>query len=401
MSRPGGFAATSAVPSARAAIQELLDRRAQAVKERDRDAFMSTVAPFDRAFVHRQRDLFEWMEPLDLESYELIADWGRGGDLVRREDERAYPKADSVAIPVTIEHYKLAGIDPEPAFEDLYYTFVEVDGEWLIADDTALEEVGLYSARHLWDFGPLLRHESTHFELYVHPCEAEPCPDVDALLDAAERGYDRVQKYWRQVPGKVIILVPDDTEELERLIQSTFDLDNFVAFAYSSEHIDRGFTGHRILLNPDSFTEIDPNYAFTILTHELLHIVTREPAGPFIPIFVDEGFADYVGYDADKRALSVFSDEVAAGIFDGGLPEDFEFTTGSGNEIYRSYQESLSATHFFIERWDLAEFREFYRSLGRVQVDAGTTRYWVDRSLQDTVGGDLDRFEKLWADSIR
>jgi hypothetical protein len=190
---------------------------------------------------------------------------------------------------------------------------------------------------------------------------------------------------------------------LARLIQSTFDLDNFVAFAYSTVDLAEGvdYTGHRILVNPEAFSGRSSTTVLEILAHELLHVATRDSAGPFVPIFMDEGFADYVGNDADPSGLSFFDAEVAAGVFSGRLPLDYEFTVGSGTEIYRSYQESQSAVRYFISRWGLADFVRLYRDLGRTRIAAGTPRYQIDRALREVTGLGYEEFERAWADSIR
>jgi hypothetical protein len=65
-----------------------------------------------------------------------------------------------------------------------------------------------------------------------------------------------------------------------------------------------------------------------------------------------------------------------------------------------SYQESLSAVHFFIERWGIDKFVRFYRALGDVEIAPGTARRHIDRALQETVGVDLDRFERAWTGSL-
>lgn len=360
---------------------------------------MATIAPEEKAFARRQSGLYEGFASLDLVAYELTAEWDQLGDLVRPGANELYPESDAVTLPLTVERYRLEGLDPEAALEDLFYTYILIEDEWFIASDTDLEDVGLYSARHMWDSGPIESHETDHFTFFSHPCSSD-CVDVDEMAAQSERAFDRVLNYWHQIPERTAVLVPEDASQLERMIQSTFDLDNFVAFAYSSENPKRGYTGNRVMLNPDSFRGIDPDQAFVILAHEMLHIATRKAAGPFIPIFVEEGFAEYVGTGASEAALDYFRADVAAGGFDGTIPIDFEFTTGSNTEIYRSYQQSLAAIRFFIDRWGLRRFIRFYRELGDVLAEPGTTRYWVDRALEDTIGMDLRRFEQRWADSI-
>lgn len=388
----------------RTAIGQLLDRRAQALLDRDRDAFMATVADISPAFISRQKRFFTNLGDVPLRSFRYTLAWERYGDLVRPSDIERYPEADRVAIPVTEERYRIEVFDEEEAVEDTYFTFIEQDGRWLIAEDTDLDDLTLYSGRHLWDFGALEADRSEHFVLYRHPCTGGDCASADYdYLALAEQGLQRVDRYWRAPwRGRVVVLVPETEEELGRLIQSTFDLDNFVAFAYSTVDLSDGvdYTGHRILLNPDAFEGRSSETVVRIMAHELLHVATRDSAGPFIPIFVDEGFADYVGNDGDPAALAFFNSELSQGLFSGELPEDFEFTVGAGTDIYRSYQESQSAVRFFVDRWGVPALVRFYRDLGRSRIAPGTIDYHLDRSLEKVTGLDPDEFERAWADSL-
>jgi hypothetical protein len=277
----------------------------------------------------------------------------------------------------------------------------------VIGADTDLDDMTFFSARHLWDSGPLYTDRSEHFLLFAHPCNAlstKGCAAVGSdFLDLAEAGLSTLARYW-DAPwqGKVVVLVPGSIDELERMIQSTFSLDSFVAFAYSTVDLDHGFdyTGHRIIPNPGEFQGRAGPSVQEILTHELLHVATRSEAGPFIPIFVDEGFADYVGHDADPGALAFFNSDVASGLFNGLLPDDYQFTIGSGTEIYRSYQKSQSAVRFFIQTYGLDAFIRFYRQLGAIEIVPGTARYHLDRILRRTTGLGFEGFQDAWASSI-
>lgn len=387
------------------AIEALLERRAEAVRERDRSAFVATVDGSSGAFVERQSRLFDAMSSIDFASYDLVAKWERLGDLVRPSDIAKYPDAQEVTIPVTEERYRIEGFDPEPAAEDLFYTYVQREGEWLIAEDTDLDDLALFSARHLWDKGALERRASDHFLLWQHPCAGEECLTLGGeFLPLAERGLERVDEYWHGPWTKrVIVLVPASQGELRRMLQTSIDLDNFVAFAYSTVDLarDLDFTGHRIILNPNAFEVQSSERVFTILSHELAHIATRNSSGVFIPTWVEEGFAEVTAYDLDPTALSFFGSRVEAGEFDGRLPKDFEFTTGDGTEIYMSYQKAQSAISYFIERWGLTAFESFYRRVGDVGMAPGTSDHHVDSALQATVGVSLEDFESAWADAAK
>lgn len=401
------FAPVSEAPAATgkgAAIAQLLKERAAAIRAGDRAAFVATLASDSQAFVARQKAFFERVQTLPLASYRLVVDWGAFGDLVRPSDRARYDNAEGVSIPLTEERYRIRGFDPAEAIEDMYFTFVRRDGQWLIAEDTDLDDLTLYSGRHLWDLGPVTQARSRHVLQLSHPCNDASCPATQHdYLALAELALERVEEFWTAPWNReIVLLIPDDQEELRRLIQATFDLDDFVAFAYSSVDVTHGleYTGHRMILNPPGFSGRSESGVIAILAHELLHVAARHSAGPFVPFFVEEGIAEYVGTAADATTLDFFRSEVASGRFDGRLPEDFEFTVGSGTDIYRSYQESQSAVSYFVSRFGLRDFIRFYRVLGSKQIVPGTPGYHLSRSLEKVTGLDLESFEEAWADSI-
>lgn len=350
--------------------------------------------------------MFLWAARVPFSSYQLVAKWDSLGDLARPSDDERYARADDVAVPVTEERYRIGGFDESEAVEDVFFTFVKRDGAWLIASDDDFADVGLQSTRHLWDFGPVATSRSSHFLMLRHPCGSSiGCVALgEGLLALAERGLEQVESYWSAPwSKKVVLLVPTTTRELRMILQATLDLDNFVAFASSTVDTEEGFDfgGHRILLNPSAFLGRTESSALTILAHELLHVATRTVSGPFVPTVVEEGIAEYIGYDADPGALAFFESQVEEGRFVGSLPQDYEFVTGSATDVYTSYQEAHSAVAFFVQRWGMDKLVGFYRRLGEPAIVAGTARYHVSRALRATIGIGEERFEALWADSIR
>lgn len=386
----------------RAAIQALLDERARAVESRDRKAFMGTVARDSRRFVRRQRRVFRWMRAVPFASYVLQADWSVYGDVVRPGDAARYPAAQAVAIPLTVERYRLRGLDAAPASEDLFFTFVKEDGRWAIADDRGVEDAGFQSARHLWDFGPVVVQRHGRFHILRHPCrgsgDCARLPEgTPALLESA---LGTARRYWSGPwPRRIGVVVPDTPRELERLLQASFDLSEFIAFAYSTSHRGR-YTAPRVVLNWRTLENRSASSTERVLAHELVHVGTRSSSGPFVPIFVDEGMADYASNEGSPASLAFFDFQRAAGAVDGRLPKDYEFTTGSGSQIFLSYQTAQSAIGFFVGRWGMPAFERFYRLLGRQRAVAGTADYHLSAALRKTIGIGLRRFERAWADSL-
>lgn len=385
----------------REAIQALLDARADAFLDRDKGAFLETIDPRAKGFRRSQARMFGHARGVPFERYRLIADWERLGDLARPRDVDAYPGAGAVSIPLTQERYRIDGFDTRDAVEDAYFTFVEREGQWFIAADDDLAALGLLTVRHVWDLGPVEVTRSRHFMGLGPPCSpATIC--LEDLLGLAEEALTQVDRYWK-VPWshRVVLIVPPSDEGLRRMLQATFDPGKFVAFAYSTiEPETQRYTGHRIIVNPPVIGGRDRDEVLTIMAHELLHIATRGASGPFIPLFVDEGFAEIAGYAGRSDSLSYFDAIVGSGAFDNKLPLDFEFSTGSGDEIFLSYQEAQSAIAHFIDRWGLKRFTTFYRRLGRQRIASGSPSWHVQRALRRTIDVGLRGFERSWTSSI-
>jgi hypothetical protein len=380
-----------------AAIGEFLERRATAMLEGDREAFLATVDPADAAFVLRQERLFDGFQKLGLASYELRLTDALWPELTTAREVATYgPNADPRILHVE-ERYRLEGYDRAPALEDLFLTFVRRGEEWRVASDTDLDDVTLYTGRKLWELGPIFTRESDHFLYVSHPDQAGAAARI---LEASERALDRVGERWPEPwPERVPILAPSTTEELRRLIQATFDLDVFVAFASSSLDRTRGWdvVGHRVILNWPNFSAFSDEVQEDILTHELLHVATRGTVGPATPSFVEEGIAEWVSEDDDAVYLGP---RVEAGTFDESLPEDHEFRTGSSADILTSYEESAAWGRFAMDRYGVDEVAEFYRLLGEPRVAPGTWEYHLDRAAQAAFGQSLEVMETRWADWV-
>ena len=353
------------------------------------------MAAAPASFERRQLRLFDNLASVPLAAYELEADWGALGDLARAQDAAGYRGEDELAIPLTHERYRIAGYDKRLVHQDLYLTFIEVDGRWSIAGDDDLEDIGLYSARNLWDFSRVETTESEHF-LAVAPDCAGCSAYGEALLEIAETSLGRVDAYWtRSWHRKVPLIAPGSSEQLARIIQSTYPVENYLAFAFWTGGADQN-PGVRVIVNPDRFASSDDVYG--VLTHELTHVAALYSRGSFTPSAIDEGLAQYVGSQGDPERIEAA--DASARSSRPRVPENYEFFVGDGAAVFDTYQRSLSAVAYFIERYGFRRFQRFYATLGGATRVPGTFRYQFDRSLEKTIGLDRREFERAWASSI-
>lgn len=381
----------------RTEIRALLIERAEAVRNGDRDAFLATVARYEEEFVAAQRRWFDNLQTVRLASYGLQVDWDEMGDLASASLGRRYGDAERVVLPVTNERYRIAGYDGGPVVQRSYFTFVERDGNWRIASDSDVADVGLISERAPWHFGPLTALRSRHILLLQHPCDAVGCPVLGAaFLGLAEEALRRVDARWRASwSRRVVVYEPRSAGELSELLDVSFDTTNFIAFAVTQD--DRSQSPSRVLVSSDGIAGRSPDDVIAVLSHELAHVASRPLTGRSTPLFVEEGLAEYVGRGGDAR----FVDSYEAGA--GGrarIPRDAQFTTGSRDQIFDRYQAAHSAVRFFVRRWGFVRFLRFYRSLGRLSEGLGTANYHLGRALEKATGLDFRAFVRRWADTI-
>lgn len=364
------------------AANELLDVREEAFAAGDRDRWMSTVDPqAPQAFKDGQARHFDGLRRVPVERFALTARLEDTGDLA--------PEADRF-LPETRMSYRLAGFDDRDAIDVLWLTFVLRDGRWYVTSDTDVSDLGLDTARGLWDFGEVSLHRTEHFGVLHHPPHAER---ARALGEIGEEALRTLRERWdRPWSERIPIVLPGSVDELEDLLQSTIDLDKFVAFvSYGTVRDDTwAATAPRMYIQDRNLGGYGRGFQVETLVHELVHAAAAPYAGPFVAAWVHEGVADWV---ATGRPTS---ERKPAGS-DGVLPRDFEFSTGSQDAIIRSYRESRSVISYLAARTSMATATAFFVAAGADKVAPGSTDHRLDAALRASADLSLSELEKDWA----
>lgn len=383
--------AGAAPPTPAIAVQQLLDRRAAAVVAHDADGFARTVDPAaPPAFRDEQRQQFLGLATVPLATYRLTVRLDDTGDLAGPSGASARHDGAPTFLPETRVTYRLAGYDDRDDVASLYLTYVQRDGAWFVAADDELHAVGLPTARFVWDRGPVRSRPTAHFLVLSHP---EDAARADALAAIAEDAIAELDARWDQPwSHRIPLILPHSIDELAELLQSTFDLTNFVAFVNYGAVRDTGFeiTAPRIYIQDQNLSRYDRAFQVRTLVHELDHAAAAPLAGPFVPSWVHEGVADWV---ATGRSTT----ERKPNGSDGVLPRDYEFVTGGSGAIVRAYAESRSAISSLAARGGLGAPSQLFVALGMTRVAPGDADYHVDAALRGAVGIGLGDFTREWA----
>ncbi|MFT4299025.1 MAG: hypothetical protein QM597_05260 [Aeromicrobium sp.] len=76
-----------------------------------------------------------------------------------------------------------------------------------------------------------------------------------------------------------------------------------------------------VVLNPDQFASMDPRGRQIVVTHELTHAMTGA-VGSSAPVWIVEGFADWVALHDDTAPLAVSAGDLLAQVVSDGAPPD-------------------------------------------------------------------------------
>ena len=372
-----GAAQTSAGP------QSVLDARVAALGAGDRDAWLATVDPeAPAAFREAQGRLFDGLRSVPLESYSLEVRLDDSGDLAAGAGLATRYGGAAVQLPETRQRLRLRGYDAVDAVDSLWLTFVERGGRWYVAGDEDLAPLGLDTARGLWDFAPVEVLATEHLLTIFHP---EQRRRATALSAIAEEAITVLEQRWDQPwPGRIPLVLPADTDELERLLQSTIDLDKFLAFVAYGADRDEGWTATapRIYIQDANLSKYGRDFQLETLVHELAHAAGAPLAGPFVSAWVHEGVADWIATGRSTRERKPDGS-------DGVLPRDFEFSTGAQSSIIEAYRESRSVVSSLAARRGRGAPTTLFRELGAVRVAPGNTDHHVDAALRRAVAPDF------------
>ena len=383
--QPGGAQARTPLAGA----QAVLDQRVEALRARDRTRFAATIDPkASEAFRRAQLRQFDGLVSVPVERYSLTArieDSGDFGPTVRRHHD----DAERVFLPETEQRYRLRGYDDRDAVETLWLTFVERGGRWYVAADTDLSPVALDTTRNLWDLGPVRVVETEHFLVLSRPAQATR---ADALARVAEDAVALIDKRWPlQWSRRIPLVLPGSVDELEEMLQSTVDLDKFVAFVSYGAIRDDSYeaSAPRIYINDRNLSRYGRRTQVETLAHELSHAAAVPLAGPMIPIWVHEGVAELVARGAESAGRKPSGDS--------RLPRDHEFVSGSGASIVRAYAEARTAIATLSRVAGASAPSALVAELGRVRVAPGNADHHLDAALRRVARIGLPELERAWA----
>lgn len=213
-----------------------------------------------------------------------------------------------------------------------------------------------------------------------------------ALADEAVRDVRAVLPRWR---GRLVVEVPATKEQLGRALDAPPEAYGSIAAVTATVDGSRSPSSPvHILVNPSVFAGLGEEGAQIVMTHEATHVAV-DAATSTMPLWLLEGFADYVALARTELAVSVTASQILAEVRRDGPPralpgrDDFD---PSNKLLGTSYEAAWLACRLLAEQYGEAELVAFYDA-----VDSGSS---VEAAFAD-LGTTQQEFTARWREYLR
>jgi hypothetical protein len=302
------------------------------------------------------RALEEAVADLDAESAAALAgDSADGADLLRAVvanaealdiadftlryvDETSSTSADGAWTAAVDMTWRFSGFDRVPVREEVLVGF-DATGP-----GTTVTGIGGGDRRSpLWLSAPLEVRRGVASLVLV----AGSAADADRYVERADAAVPAVRAVLPTWPGGLVVEVPGSAEALDAMLGA--DPGTYTRIAAVSATVDGTLTPTspaHVFVNPDLYRDLGPEGEQVVMTHEATHIATDAPVTSGMPLWLLEGFADYValrGTDLpiSKTAGQIIAQVRAEGAPD-GLPGPVEFD-GTATHLGAAYEAAWLA----------------------------------------------------------
>ncbi|MFP3990802.1 hypothetical protein U9R90_25710 [Streptomyces sp. E11-3] len=365
--------------SATGAVERLLERRAAAVLDRDEAAYLATGAPGTA----RRGSEFHNLAQVPLGS------WDYRLNRLDRSGSRA-----TAAVQL---RYRIDGHDRAPLVTSRTVDLAERDGRWYVTAERSRKG----ETEQLWEQGPVTAVRGKRSLVLGSGPSRER---LRGYADLADRAVPEVQGAWGHAwPGRVVVLVPESLDAMAGLLGAdAAGYQGIAAVTTGDAGGSKKAPADRIIVNPAAYDVLGDLGKQVVLTHEATHVATRAHTSAATPLWLSEGFADWVAYRDSGRGAQRIAPELARAVQRGELPaalpddEAFGFA-GDAGRLAQAYEGGWLACRMIAGSWGEEKLIAFYEEVGGHKRRAGA----VEGALRDVLDTTPEEFTADWRAYVR
>jgi hypothetical protein len=213
-------------------------------------------------------------------------------------------------------------------------------------------------------------------------------PDVNAVWGTG----------WNQRP---VLVVPHTVAQLGRALGRTpASLASYAAVTTGEVRgDDDAVPALRVWLNTPSMAELSALGREVVVRHELTHVATDAPGTPDVPLWLEEGFAEYVGYRGSGIALTDELRELLRVQRSGSVPAHLPTQeTFDGSDVDLAYEGADLACRVIAEKYGQKQLVRLYRL---TVAGRGTEEANLEAALRTVTGSGTAALETAWHARLR
>jgi hypothetical protein len=208
--------------------------------------------------------------------------------------------------------WRFDGFDRDPAREEVLVGFEENGGQ------VGITSFGGGDRRSpLWLSGPVeVRRSARSLVL------ATTAKDADLVAGRADAAVPVVRDVLRQWHGKLVVEVPGSESDLDAALAA--DPGTYTSIAAVTASVDGTLTPSsevHVFINPDVYDQLEPIGGQVVMSHEATHLATRAPMSTGVPLWLAEGFADYVALHAVDLPITTTASQIIQQVRKEGAPD--------------------------------------------------------------------------------
>jgi hypothetical protein len=378
--------AAPAEPSDTAArdVRRLLERRSAALVGRDRDGYLGVLEPDADGLRAAQGQEYDNLAGVPLASWEYRLtglDRTGGGAATARVENR----------------YRIDGYDTVPAVTARRIDLRRHGGQWYVAGDRP-ERSG---AQEIWQQGPVT---AVRGRRAIVLGAGQDGKRLRSVAENADRAVAAVGRAWkRERDLRAVLLVPPSLDDMGALLGApAAGYRGIAAVTTGVSGGGRRTSADRVIVNPEAYDVLGPTGRQVVLTHEATHVATRTDTTAATPLWLSEGFADWVAYRESDRTPAQVAPELRRTVRRDGppaaLPADGDFGfAGDAARLAGAYEGGWLACRMIEERFGERKLLALYVSVGGHPGRDGA----VESALNAELGLTLDGFTARWRAYVR